>query len=90
MSKHFIALWAGIGLLVISWLIPPWTAMSESPQVAVHQMAAGFRCVFLPQEVWSDNRTFHIDVPLVLIIDLGIAAITAGAMVSLFSKAGRN
>lgn len=96
MRKPFIAMWVGIGTLVISWLFPPWTFIIDKvdprhpTRHAVATSFSGFRNVLLPHEVWSDNRTFQIDVEELLVIDIGIAAITAAAMLSLRPKTERN
>ena len=87
-----MAMWAGLVLLGTSWLFPPWTVVIDSTREGTHRIHqitasfAGFRCVLLPKEIWSDQRTFQIDVPLLLIINVGIAATTAAAIVSLYAS----
>ena len=72
---------AAIGLLVISWLFPPWTAAIDSTP-ARYQVGAGFHSVFRSPEVWSDNRTFRIDWRKLCLIDLGIVLAAAGTVIS--------
>lgn len=78
----FSAIAVGLGLLILSWLFPPWTAWNGSA-LASDQSGAGFRSAFRTPEVWSDNRTFSIDWKMLTFIDLGILVVAASAVWSI-------
>ena len=77
-----VAFWIGIGLLALSWLYPPRTAVIGSRPFLRHEVADSW-WVFGPDQVWTDDRTFQIDIQGLLGIDFAIAAVAGSAIISL-------
>ena len=70
--RTLVAMWIGIGLLTLSWLYPPWKD---------HAVSSQFR-FFLEPPPWND-----MGVERLVLIDLIIGSITAGAMATLWKRA---
>jgi hypothetical protein len=84
MNKRIIAMWVGIVLLVGSWLCPPWQETYFSDGEEWRTQPRGFHFIF--------NEFDHNEPPLdemrLLLIDLSIALLTAGAMATLTQRKG--
>ncbi len=76
MNKPLIAILAGLGFLVISWLFPPWEEQYGSRGFSYN----GFRFIFMPA---GDYDSWRVCVVRLALIDLCIIAITAGVVLAL-------
>ena len=91
MSKMLISMWVGIALLVASWLFPPWlkTEQRASFNGTISAIEnSGHSFIFSPPQGSAYLRlSYQIDLKRVLMLDLAIVAITAGAIIT-FRKSG--
>lgn len=76
--RSLIAMWIGVGLLVLSWLFPPFVNITKERyknEVRTYHFGVS---VFT-----STNYYWHPDFGRLLLIDSAIAAVTVAVMVSL-------
>lgn len=83
MSNPLMAILAGLGLLVLSWLFPPWiyTIKAKGGQAFIEERI-GFAFLFKSQDS-AAQTTYAVDIPSLVLIDLCIVAISAGAFLTL-------
>ena len=85
MSKPLIAMWVGIGLLVLSWIFPPWRAAQLYDGRPVKVEDIGFHSIFSRLPTYGDNKSFRVDYGRLALIDMCLVAVAAGATLSLRS-----
>ena len=81
MKKPLIAILAGLGLLMLSWLFPPW---QMEVSAANHWEDVGFHCFLVKLPYLGMSHPGHrIDFGRLILMDLSIVAMTAGAVLVL-------
>ena len=83
MNKPLIAILAGLGALVISWIYPPWIVEAYDEGRFVGSRALGFHCIFETIPTRGGNGHVRADAGRLLLIDLCIVAVTAGVVMVL-------
>jgi hypothetical protein len=79
-----LAILAGLGSLVLSWIFPPWQKTWKHEGRIVRVEHVGPVCLFdMPQREIVTDSAFSIDVSRLVLVDLCIAAISAGAAITL-------
>lgn len=79
MKKSLIAAWIGIGLLVVSWMFPPWHRIINARTSHAEYALEGFLPIWMPRN-WCPQCS--IDTSRLVLIDASIALVTAGLVVS--------
>ena len=72
--KQFVALWIGIGIVILMILLPPW---KEGMGSYGRSYSAGYGLLFFPP-----NRSVGIDLERLALQLFAVALVTAGAIVS--------
>ncbi len=71
-SLSILLMWAGIALLLVTWLFPPWQGLPGDPTLPLDQ--------FRP--LWEMPGWWHIDTAKLLLVDAMIVAVTSGLVVT--------
>ncbi len=83
-------MWVGIGLLVLSWLFPPWKYVEVS-NYSKNSASRFEGCIFVfysMNKPWDQYRSYSVDFQRLLLADLVIVALTAGAIATLKLRSG--
>jgi hypothetical protein len=77
-------MWVGIGFLVLSWLFPPWNQTRPNFYRNEYNPPSwvGFISIFA-DDPYRQVRSLQLDWRRLMLVDLSIVVITAGAVYSL-------